>query len=557
MDDEDLVPARMINELLYCERLMYLEWVQREFRDNAFTIEGRAVHRRVDKESGRLPEPPGDDRPAVARSVWLSSQQLAMTAKIDLVDCDGDEAIPVEYKRGKQPDLREKAYLPERAQLCAQVLLLRAHGYRASRGIIYFAGDRRRVEIAIDDELEQATRDAVKRAKKLVAGGVLPPPLEDSPKCKHCSLVSICLPDELHLLRSLEAEPREQDPSPPRRLLPSRDDRAALYVSTPGTRIGVRKARLVVRELDDEVDEVEVRLPNTSQVCLVGNVQMSSQAVRATLTRGIPIAFFSGGGWLVGTASGFPSNNVELRLAQYGAAQRAPFCLRTARVIVNAKIRNCRTLLRRNAYAPAQTVLFSLKRHARTALEATSLEQLLGIEGSAARAYYSSFSAMLKTGDCGAFDFGTRNRRPPRDPINALLSFAYALLTKEVALAATIVGLDPLLGVYHQPRFGRPALALDLMEEFRSLIADSVVVNAVNTRVVREGDFDISPVGVALRRAARRRFIRAFERRMDQLVTHPVFGYRISYRRVLEVQARLFSRVVLGELESYPTFQTR
>jgi CRISP-associated protein Cas1 len=141
--------------------------------------------------------------------------------------------------------------------------------------------------------------------------------------------------------------------------------------------------------------------------------------------------------------------------------------------------------------------------------------------------------------------------------MNALLSFVYSLLTKDFALAASAVGLDPLLGFYHQPRFGRAALALDLMEEFRPLIADSVVIGAVNGGGFGVDDFQSHPSGVALRPPARRRLLFAYERRMEQLIVHPVFGYRISYRRVLEVQARLLARCLLGEIADYPAFRTR
>ena len=141
--------------------------------------------------------------------------------------------------------------------------------------------------------------------------------------------------------------------------------------------------------------------------------------------------------------------------------------------------------------------------------------------------------------------------------MNALLSFCYSLLSKELLLAIRAVGLDPLLGFYHQPHFGRPSLALDLMEEFRPVIADSVVIGALNTRVIQADDFIRAAGAVALTAPARKRLIMAFERRMDQLVTHPVFDYRISYRRVLEVQARLLSRMLLGELPRYPEFRIR
>lgn len=579
------VPARMINEVLYCERLMYLEWIQGEFQDNFFTVEGHSVHKRADDPGKPLPEPE-DGTPMQARSVWLTSERLGITAKIDIVEVSEDGTVaPIEYKRGHRPDVPGGAWLPERAQLCAHVLLLRDHGYRCERAYIYFAGDRRRAEIEIDDDLIRTTLDAVERAREIAEAGTIPPPLKDSPKCNGCSLVGICLPDEVQLLRRLAGEP-EKDSEPPdpllvldsegemeadpwglvgtqadpdrqlRRLHPARDDRLPVYVQEQGARITLSGERLVIRGRTVKAD---ARLPNTSQVALFGNVQMTTQALASLLRRGIPVSYFSSGGWFLGRATGLESKNIELRRAQFRAADDVRFCLRLARGFVASKILNSRTLLRRNVPKPDPTVLFELKQLARKAREASSLDSLLGIEGTAARTYFGSFTAMLKGTDevVADFDMSGRNRRPPRDPINALLSFSYALLTKEFALVSAAVGLDPLLGFYHQPRFGRPALALDLMEEFRPLVADSVVVTAINNGVVTGSDFVRSPAGVSLTADGRKRMLHAFERRMDQLVTHPVFGYRISYRRVLEVQCRLLSRVLLGELEAYPEFRTR
>lgn len=156
-----------------------------------------------------------------------------------------------------------------------------------------------------------------------------------------------------------------------------------------------------------------------------------------------------------------------------------------------------------------------------------------------------------------SFSFEKRNRRPPADPVNAMLSYAYAILAKDLTIACWMVGLDPFLGFFHQPRFGRPALALDLMEEFRPVIADSVVLTAINTGVVRASDFLRRGSAVALTPDGRKRFLQAYERRMDSLVTHPVFEYQISYRRVLEVQARLLGRWLLGEIAEYPSFLVR
>jgi CRISPR-associated protein Cas1 len=155
------------------------------------------------------------------------------------------------------------------------------------------------------------------------------------------------------------------------------------------------------------------------------------------------------------------------------------------------------------------------------------------------------------------FNVESRNRRPPRDPINALLSFVYALLVKEMTLALHAAGFDPMRGFYHRPRYGRPSLALDLAEEFRPLIGDSVVLTVVNNGEVTPSSFLRRAGAVALTDAGRRAVLAAFERRMDSLITHPLFSYRVSYRRILEVQARLLGRVLLGEIGEYPSFCTR
>ncbi len=567
-----LVPARMINELLYCERLFYLEWAQGEFDDNAFTVEGRSVHQRVDSP-GRTRKPrssAGDDtgeRPYQERSVWLSSERLGITAKIDLVDEQADgRVVPVEYKRGSPPDIPERVYLPERAQICAHVLLLREHGYRCDEGSVYYAASRQRVPVAITDELVATTLAAVTRARELGGSGRIPPPLVDSPKCHGCSLIGICLPDEVGLLAKIgltepanDTSDREEEAHPPRPIRPlaaASDDRQPLYVSEQGAYVRLDALCLKVKPREGEA--VEVRLPNTSQVCLFGNVQISTQTVHKLLERGIPLAYFSYGGWFLGRLIGHDPKNIELRIAQHAAAANTDFCLSAARRFVAAKILNCRTMLRRNSAEVNGTALFELKQFARKAEDAECAESLLGIEGTAARAYFGAFRDMLSAkSPAGAFDLDGRNRRPPRDPINALLSLAYSLLAKDFALALTAVGLDPMLGFYHRPRFGRPALALDLMEEFRPLVADSTVLLAVNNGEVQPDDFVIAAESCALRPAGRRRFIDAYERRLQQEITHPVFGYRVSYRRVLELQARLLARLLLGEIAAYPSFRTR
>jgi CRISPR-associated protein Cas1 len=304
----------------------------------------------------------------------------------------------------------------------------------------------------------------------------------------------------------------------------------------------------------------EARLNDVSQLNVFGSVTVTSGAVQALAELERPIAYFTMGGWFYGMTGGLGLKNVFLRRDQFRRADQEAFCLRTARAIVATKIRNQRTLLQRNHVEPPARAIEALKRLAKQALAAGELESLLGIEGTAAHYYFGHFGGMIKVDEGAgptAFDFTRRNRRPPRDPVNALLSLGYSLLVRDLTFVCHAIGFDPFIGFYHQPRFGRPALALDLMEGFRPLIVDSAVLSAINTRMVTADDFRQVGESVTLTARGRKRFLQAYEQRMDGQVTHPLFGYRVSYRRVLEIQARLLARAVTGELPDYPGFETR
>jgi len=273
------------------------------------------------------------------------------------------------------------------------------------------------------------------------------------------------------------------------------------------------------------------------------------------MDRGIPICYFSHGGWFNGYAIGTSNKNVHLRIKQYQVGLDKEKAVRFARQFIYGKIKNSRTLLRRNDKECPDSLLRAMDAMADSALDCRSLESLLGIEGNAAQTYFSRFRNLLKTN--GQFDFNNRNKRPPTDPVNSVLSYLYGILTKDVFNSLLMVGFDPYLGLYHQPKHGKPALALDLMEEFRPLIADSVAITLFNNEELKEGDFVKSSLGINMTPSARKATVKAYERRINSEVTHPIFGYTISYRRVLEVQARLLGRALAGEIPEYPTLMTR
>lgn len=618
--DPQPLQARMLNEFVYCPRLFYYELVECVFVESADTLRGKAIHQRVDTGKGDLPEAkaevqsekgapsPGDqngphqekeapEKPETihSRSVQMGSERLGVVAKMDLVEVRRNsedlfalEVCPVDYKAGSPKPGQEGNELwdTDKMQLGLQALILRDNGYSCNEGIIYYRGTRQRVRLAITTELETWIEQKVREAREVIKGPI-PPPLFQSPKCVRCSLAPVCLPDETVLLSEESAAPAEEAPQadhtetgspstgreiPPRRLIAARDDTRSLYLNTQGLRVGCKDEVLQVKE-KDRVSE-EVRLRDVSHVALFGNIQISTQAIQTLCKREIPITYFTTGGWFYGITRGHGLKNVFLRMEQFRLARDPSTCLALARKFVYGKIRNHRTMLMRNHLEPPAPVLLKLKRAAEDATQADSLDSLLGIEGAAASLYFQEFSGMIKITDEMEeierpnennssqpfnfnFNFTHRNRRPPTDPVNALLSLAYSVLAKDCMLATLAVGFDPYVGYYHQPRFGRPALGLDLLEEFRPLIAESTVLSCINNRVVTEKDFVRAGQAVNLSQDGRKRFFQMYENRMNALITHPLFDYKVSYRRALELQARLLAKVLTGEIHEYLPMQTR
>ena len=621
------IPARMLNEFVYCQRLFYYEFVEGVFVENADTLRGGALHQRVDSGTGALPKakrkaeadkPKTEEKTADAesaskdsetqnaepetihsRSVQMGSERLGVVAKMDLVETKAEkedlftalEVCPVDYKAGAPREGEEANELwdTDKMQLGLQALILRDNGYTCNEGIIYYRTTKQRVRLSITPELENWILQNIAEAKRVITGPI-PAPLVHSPKCVRCSLAPVCLPDETRMLAqttlradvsagekagtpATESEDSKQVAGePPRRLIAARDETRALYLNTPGYRVGCKDEVLVVKEKDLLIEEVRMR--DVSHVALFGNIQISTQAIQSLCEQEVPVTYFSMGGWFYGITRGHGMKNVFLRMEQFRLARDEAMCLSLAQQFVHGKIRNHRTLLMRNHLEPPESIIAKLKRASEDALGAGSIEELLGIEGAAASQYFQQFSGMVKIADELAapaeqrsandtkqlafnFNFANRNRRPPTDPVNAMLSLAYSMLTKDCTLAALAVGFDPYVGFYHQPRFGRPALGLDLMEEFRPLVAESTVLSCINNRVVTEKDFVRAGQAVNLNAPGRKRFFQTYEQRMSSLITHPLFDYKVSYRRALELQARLLAKTLTGEIAEYIPLMTR
>jgi len=575
-DRAEQIALDLLHQFAYCPRRMHLMHLDGLMAHNAYTEEGLWAHRRVDAVADPLPDSGGEDPPSVIRSVSLGSERLGLTAKLDLCELSSGEpqppgdgnglfppepsptaptAVPVETKRGNVPDNPERSWEPERVQLMAQGLLLREHGWACNHGVLYFARSRTRVIVPFNDDLESLTLHLLRKVKLAIHDRQLPPPLIDSPKCNGCSLNAICLPDETHALQAVPPDPAAPQV---RRLYPARDEAQPLYVQEQGAYVGKKGEGIYARSRGGAT-VAEVRLIDLSQLVLCGNVGISPAALHLLAEAGVTVTHLSQGHWFYGLTGNFTLKNAYDRAAQFRAADDPVRCLAFAKAVVSAKCQNQRTLLRRNA-EPEQTAALLGLQHAVNAVDrATDLGQLLGIEGGGAAHYFGAFTSMLrpKDGPTPAFDLNGRNRRPPKDPINAMLSFAYAILAKECTVACASVGLDPFWGFYHQPRHGRPALALDLMEEFRALIADSAVINAINTGMVVPGMFVAGAGACQMEPEGRKALIRAIELRLDQLATHPMFDYRCSWRAMIRLQAQLLARWLRGDIPAYVGIVTR
>lgn len=586
--DESLWPARGVAEYAYCPRLFYYMTVEGVFIPSRDTEEGARVHKRVDRPSAapksvaQLSDDEADpDRPRSVRSLALTSERLGLTATLDLAEITGMVAVPVEYRKGRprrshhddQPvDEMMEERLPlgriepwptDRVQVGLQAILLEEAGYAVHEAVLYYAAEKLRLTIEVDDRLKTEAL-CVLEAARSAAGGPRPDPLVNDPRCPRCSLQPICLPDEVNHQRftALTVEGRkngETESLTPRKLWPPRDDGIHVVLQREGVRVGVRGRSVRITDKDGALVR-EVPLMSMESLAVLGGVQVSTQALTVFADHQVPVAFLSGAGRLVAMMDPLGPVSAAVRSAQVRVLDQPGRALELARAVTMAKIANQRTLLMRNhANLPARAA-GDLLDCLRAAEKASTVDQLRGHEGNAAAIYFRHFAGMFKVGAgeiAAEFDRNGRKRRPPPDPINAVLSFAYSMLTNECTVACRLAHLEPTIGALHATRPGRPALSLDLMEPFRPLIADSVAVSAFNRGELTEGHFLRTSAGCALTDAGRKGFFSAYGRRMATEVMHPVFEYRLSYRRMLMLHARLVAAWMLGEIPTLAFLTTR
>jgi CRISPR-associated protein Cas1 len=532
------LPISQVAEVAFCPRNFYYRAVEKIDHSDARMTQGAIAERKRDARSTVLRE-----GTLQVRGVTVSSETLGVIGVIDVLE-EGDFPCPVEYKSGSAGE-----GLYERIQLCLQAMCLEETlGRAVPHGYLYYAGSRKRVHVDFDDILKDKTLEYLTEARRLMQSPVRPEPVNDW-RCQGCSLLPICMPSEDRFLDGVGHKPR--------RPLPSLGIERVLYVDEQGAYLRKRGSRLLVTK--DKQPLAEVPLAHVDQLILAGNVNLSTPLLRHLLRADVEVVLLNAYGKYEGRFTPELSKNSVLRLRQYERSKDDTFRLQVSQGLVRGKIQNMRAFLMRGNRTRNSPAIANAVRQIATLApgveRTTDLDTLLGLEGATTQAYFQGFAALL--GDAVAFDFQRRTRRPPKDPVNALLSLGYTLLCSDCITACQVAGLDPYVGLYHVPVYGRPALALDLMEEFRVVLVDSVVLSLINKRTIRPNDFEEKYGGWFLTERGREKFYAAYGQRKNTDVTHSVFDYTLPYRRVLELQARLLSKVIMADIPAYQSFVTR
>lgn len=526
------VPISLVAHYAFCPRRAWLE-AAGEHTDTRQMAIGTRAHAASDD--------PARSRPNDLRALDVASEDFGVVGRCDTVRVLPNGAC--ELIEHKATPVRREARVtePMRVQLTLQRQALLEAGYDVRFTSIWFSSHSKLVEVDIGAEDVEAARALVAATRAVVDSPTAPVPLEDDPRCSSCSHISVCLPDERQLA-PVTRQIRVADP-----------DTQVVHLSTFGARASVRQGRLMVHRLGMEM--ASLPLERVQAVVVHGNVDLSGGLIRELLWRGLPVLWCTSAGRIVGWAASAASPNGEPRARQAVASQTGRLDL--AREFVSAKIAGQATLLRRRG-GPREAVA-RLRTLSRSATTAESLPRLLGVEGDAAACYFRHFESMLSASvrELEGLTFAGRVRRPATDMVNAALNYAYALLLADCTRAVLACGLDPHHGFLHSSGRNKPALALDLAEEFRAALGDSTVVGAFNNGELQGKDFTATTGPVALRDKGRKALIAAYERRVSGSFRHPTFGYELTWRRAMEVQARLVLGVLDGSMPRYIGLRTR
>ena len=548
-ESEPTLRVSALHAFAYCPRLFYLEEVEELYTQDAAVFAGRRLHVDLEKQEDEEWE-----------DLFLESAELGLRGRVDALRSRDGQTIPYEHKRGrchrdehKQP----QAWESDRLQILAYACLLEsALGVPIAEGRIRYHADNVLVHVPLDEVGRSQVRAAIKQARALRASTHRPPVTENERLCARCSLAPVCLPEEARLVHDREWQPV--------RLFPEDDQRQVIHVLEPGSAIGRTGEQIKISRrlksaksqkgeaLAPETPPVE-KIParQVGQIVLHSFSQISTQALHFCADQEIGVHFVSGGGRYLGSFDA-RRGSIQRRIRQYAALSSPETCLNLAKQLVLCRAQGQRKFLMRGQRSKPMERLSETIAQMKAVLKqlpkAESLDSLLGFEGNLAALYFAALPDLLGEQVDSALRFDSRNRRPPRDRFNALLGFGYALLLKDVMNAILTVGLEPALGFYHQPRSQAAPLALDLMEIFRVPLVDLPIVASINRGQWEvQADFEIRGQQVWLSDSGRKKFVGLYERRKSETWKHPVTGYSLTYRRLLELEVRLLEKEWSGE----------
>ena len=529
----DSLPFSLVAPWSFCPRRAWLEAMDEKAPKVAQIQQGVADHARVDVPTTREAQ--------TMRGIDVRDPSLGVHGRVDRVERLPSGRLRVVEHKATPVKRAARISDTNRLQLVLQTMALESQGNTVEDAEVYFTTHHRRVPIEISAADRKAARDAVASARSVVNGKTAPAPLLDDPRCMRCSHASVCLPEERK-----EAEVLS-------RIVPPDPAGETLHLTVPGSRASMSAGRITVVKGDERL--ASIPLERVSAVVVHGNVDLSGALLRELMWRGLPCVWCTGAGRVVGWTNGVKPPNGGARFCQFAASAEGRVDI--AREFVVAKVANQATILRRFGGMPA--VVKRLRSATRQASTATSTGQLFGIEGRAAAEYFAGFPGLLAPGvDAGvAESFPGRVGRGATDPLNIALNYGYGMLLSEVIRAVLACGLDPHAGVLHSSGRNKPALALDLMEEFRPPVVDSAILAAFNNGELGRLSFTHVLGGARLTQTGRRKVIAAVERRLGTEFKHPVFGYRVTWRRAIEVQARMFLGVLDGSQEVYKGVRVR
>jgi len=536
LEKHDTIRVSALHALAYCPRLFYLEEVEELYTQDAAVFAGRRLHAEIEKQEDEEWE-----------ELFLESEELGLRGRVDALRTRNGQTIPYEHKRGRcyrDENNQPQAWESDRLQILAYACLLEsALGITVKEGRIRYHADNVLVHVPLNDSGRAAVHNAIQQARSLRASTHRPPVTDNERLCVRCSLAPVCLPEEARLAHDREWQPI--------RLFPKDDDRQVIHVLEPGATVGRTGEQIKITRRNQPVETHPAR--QVGQLVLHSFSQISTQALHFCADQGIGVHLISGGGRYLGSFD-TRQGSIQRRICQYTALSNPDTCLALARKLVNCRGQGQRKFLMRGQRGmkevpkELQHAIAQMQILLKQVPKVKSLESLLGLEGNLAALYFSALPCLISEAVAPELHFYGRNRRPPKDRFNALISFGYALLLKDVSNSILAVGLEPALGFYHQPRSQAPPLALDLMEVFRVPLVDLPIMASINRNQWDvQADFDVRGEQVWLSEQGRRKLISLYERRKEESWKHPVTNYSLTYRRLFELEVRLLEKEWSGE----------